>query len=431
MRVALVLEQFDPPRGGLEQWTSQFAARLAQRGHEVHVLAERFGEQSQAMPIIPHPLPPARSRIAFAEAAQAELWSLAPDVIHDMGSGWYCDVFQPHGGSWTSLARRKLLYLPRWMRPLKREVDRLLPRHREYSTLLGRQYADNGQILVALSQSVAEDFQRFHGVRPERIRLIYNGVDTDRFSPARRAEFRSSVRRRLGLDDETVLLLIVTHNFRLKGVPTLLRAMARLRKTRPPVHLAVVGGKHLGRYARAARRLGLQRTVSFVGSVDDTVPYYAAADAYIHPTFYDACSLVVLEALASGLPVVTTRLNGAAELLHEGREGYVLADAADVHGLLERIEALLDPATRQRMGAAARRLALRHTLATNVDQVLAVYEEAARTKRQPTAAPYNRTKPRPVVASDALTELQPAIAPHAPATLQPSLAPHTRLRPQH
>ncbi len=380
MRVGLVLEQFDPPRGGLEQWTSQFAARLAERGHEVHVLAEHFGPQSRAMPIIPHLLPRVRSRIAFAEAAQARLWSLSPDVIHDMGSGWYCDVFQPHGGSWTSLTQRKRLYLPRWLRPLKREVDRLLPRHREYGTLLSRQYADNGQILVALSQSVAADFQRFHGVSPKRIRLIYNGVDTARFSPTRRAEYRQTVRRRLGVDDDTVLLLIVTHNFRLKGVPTLLRVMRRLRKSPHPIHLAVVGGKHLGSYVWAARRLGVARTVTFVGSVDDTVPYYAAADVYVHPTFYDACSLVVLEALASGLPVVTTRLNGAAEMLHDGLEGFVLPEPSDVGGLLGRIEALLDPAVRDRMGAAARRLALKHTLADNVDQVLAVYEEVVQAR---------------------------------------------------
>lgn len=380
MRVGLVLERFDPPRGGLEQWSAQFAARLMERGHEVHVVAEHFGEQTRTMPIIPHRLQRIGSRIAFAEAAQAKLMSLSPDVIHDMGSGWYCDVFHPHGGSWTSLTERKLLLVSPWTRPWKRRIDRLLPRQRTHRALLARQYADNGQIVVALSRAVAGDFTHYHGVPPERIRLIYNGVDTLRFSPARRAGFREPVRRHLGINDRTVLLLAVTHNFRLKGVPTLLRTMARLRRQRLPVHLAVVGGKRLRRYIRAAARLGLQDRVSFVGSVNDTAPYYAAADVHVHPTFHDACSLVVLEALASGLPVVTTRFNGAAELLTDGIEGYVVSDPASVDELLGRLEVLLEPSVRQRMGAGARALALQHTFARNVDQVLDVYEEIVRAR---------------------------------------------------
>ena len=189
-----------------------------------------------------------------------------------------------------------------------------------------------------------------------------------------------AVRRRLGLDDGTLLLLIVAHNFPLKGVPALLTAMGRMAARRRPVHLAVVGGKHLERWEQAARRQGARSSVTFTGSVRDTVPFYAAADAYVHPTFHDSCSLVVLEALASGLPVVTSRFNGASELITEGVEGFVLPDPADVNGLLEKLDPLFKVPTRREMGQAARRLALQRTLQRNVDEVLAVYDEVIETR---------------------------------------------------
>jgi len=111
------------------------------------------------------------------------------------------------------------------------------------------------------------------------------------------------------------------------------------------------------------------------------VPYYAAADAFVLPTFYDPCSLSVSEAAACGLPSVTSRFNGAAELLSEGVEGFVLADPADDSELCNRLGSLMDPALRLRMGAAARRLALRYTLERNCDELMAIYDELAPARR--------------------------------------------------
>ena len=381
MRVALVLDQFDPRRGGAEIATSQFAAELLRRGHEVHVVAKRFAEPPAGVPIVAHPVGRVRSSIDFARAAEAKLRSLSLDLIHDMGGGWYCDVFQPHAGSPIAVSRQKLLLLPRWTWPWKRGFDRLTPRHRRFRKLLARQCVDDGRLLIAGSKLTAEHFQRFHAVRPERIRVIYNGVDTRRFTPENRTAHRETVRRNLGIDDDTVLLLIVAKNCRLKGVPTLLRAMGRLVARRMPVHLLVVGSSRIRRYVRAAERLGAAAKVTFAGSVEEVVPFYAAADVYVHPAIYDTCSLVVLEALASGLPVITSRFNGAGELLTEGVQGYVLSDPTDADELLGRIESLLEGGTRDGMGEAARRLALQHTFTRHVDEMLAVYQEVRGLRR--------------------------------------------------
>lgn len=376
MRVGLVLEEFDPSHGGLEQWTSQFASCLAQKGHEVHVVARRFAKSAATLPIIAHAIGDVGPRLGFAKFAEVKLRSLKLDVIHDMGSGWYSDVFQPHGSLWTVVMKRKLLRWPRYLRPAKHLVDQLLPRVREFKVLAQQQYANKGQVIVALSQSVADDFQRFQHVRPEQIRVIYNGVDTYRFSPEHRTIYRELMRQHLGVGDQTVLALIVAHNFWLKGVLTLLHAMGRLAAEQRPVHLVVVGGKRLKPWQRIARQLGVEETVTFVGPTENTVPYYAAADMYVHPTFYDACSLVLLEAAASGLPVITTRHhNGVSELFTEDKEVFLLAAPDDADEVAGRMRALLDDLVRRRMGNAAREMALMHTFDRNVDEILAVYHE--------------------------------------------------------
>jgi UDP-glucose:(heptosyl)LPS alpha-1,3-glucosyltransferase len=129
---------------------------------------------------------------------------------------------------------------------------------------------------------------------------------------------------------------------------------------------------------RQAHRLGCATCIRFVGSVVDSVPYYAAADVYLHPTYYDPCSLVVLEAIACGLPVITTVNNGASELLTPGTHGYVMQNVTDLDGLVGYISRLMDAADRSECSRRARELAEQHDLERNYREILAVYEEAAR-----------------------------------------------------
>ncbi len=101
MRIGLVIEHFNPYRGGAEQWTYQFTERLLAAGHEVHVVAGCFDESTDDMPLLRHTVERIGSRLGFATAAEKKLRKLSLDVIHDMGSGWYCDLFESHDGSRT------------------------------------------------------------------------------------------------------------------------------------------------------------------------------------------------------------------------------------------------------------------------------------------------------------------------------------------
>jgi UDP-glucose:(heptosyl)LPS alpha-1,3-glucosyltransferase len=141
----------------------------------------------------------------------------------------------------------------------------------------------------------------------------------------------------------------------------------------------IAGGKHLEKWKLSAARLGLANRATFLGTIIDLAPYYAAADAYVHPTFYDPCSLVLLEAAACGLPIVTTRrCNGATELFREGAEILTVNDPADTDAIYERVDALFDARMRRRLSAGARTVALRHSFERNVSEILRLYDGRVR-----------------------------------------------------
>jgi UDP-glucose:(heptosyl)LPS alpha-1,3-glucosyltransferase len=119
----------------------------------------------------------------------------------------------------------------------------------------------------------------------------------------------------------------------------------------------------------------LSEQVVFAGRVDDPLPYYAAADCYVHPTYYDPCSLVVLEAAACGLPLITSRYNGASELFRDGDDVLLVNNPADDAEMAGAMRMLLDGSARRRLGAAARTTILQHSFHRNVDQILEIYRE--------------------------------------------------------
>ena len=279
---------------------------------------------------------------------------------------------------------RRLDIYPAWFRAIKRPFDAVMPRQRDFARHWMRQCAAierSGATIIALSNLVADDFVELNRIRPSQIAVIHNGVDCKRFSPVHRAEHRAPVRRRLGVDEGALLLLLAAHNFRLKGVPELLQVAARLVKSGRRVHVVIAGGKRLECWRRAATRLGIAHCVSFLGMVADMVPYYAAADAYVHPSYYDPCSLVLLEAAASGLPIVTTRrFNGAVELFREEDEILTVEDPTAADALYERVDAIFDDRLRGKLSVAARRVALRNPIERNVAEIVRLYE--GRTQRR-------------------------------------------------
>ena len=239
MKIALVLEKFDPVRGGAEHWTWQFARSLARRGHEVHVVAFGFHEAVAQDAIVPHQLGEMpRSRLDRAALIAAELGTLNFDIVHDMGIGWAADIVEPHAGSTKALWQHNLMRIPKW-RQIRFWREK---RYKELEEIERRQHANPNVTIVAVSRMLAQNFESLHRLAPERIRVIYNGVDIERFTPSVRDKYREKTRRDLGVRDE-VLFLMLAHNLLLKNADSTIRAAAKLSAAGARLRLVIAGGK--------------------------------------------------------------------------------------------------------------------------------------------------------------------------------------------
>ena len=374
MRIAIVLKTFTTNRGGAEVWSSAFVRWLLAQGHEVHVVASKASSDVQQMGIRLH-LIPTRSSIRFAARCERLLKKLNVDIVHDMGAGWYFDVFQSHVGSLSQYREALLRLMPASKARRKRFAAVVLPTYWRKNQMMRRQYSDTQDAkFIALSKVIADDFERVHGISSGKIEVIPNGVDVTRFSPTPDAEVRRETRRSLGTDEHSLILLLVAQNHQLKGLPAVIEAVGRLLRQQENIHVAVVGGAPVASHVSRIEELGITSRVHYTGWADP-VPYYQAADIYVHPSHYDACSLGVLEALASGLPVITSAANGAGELIPQGEAGFVVQDAEDVTSLSEHIATLSDFETRRRMAVRARQVAERNTLKHNFERIEVVYNQ--------------------------------------------------------
>jgi UDP-glucose:(heptosyl)LPS alpha-1,3-glucosyltransferase len=203
--------------------------------------------------------------------------------------------------------------------------------------------------VICISRMVRDDVRRHFALPDAKLHVIYNAVDPREFGPAVRAH-RAATRADLRLADGDVAFLLVGSDYARKGVATAIRALARLPIT---ARLVVVGrDKAPGRYERIAQRERVGDRVIFAGPHKDPRRFLGAADAFVLPTLYDPLSNAVLEALACGLPVVTSRRCGAGELVTAHDAGFT-CDAVDVAAFAEAMRTLLDAGERGRRAARA------------------------------------------------------------------------------
>jgi UDP-glucose:(heptosyl)LPS alpha-1,3-glucosyltransferase len=234
--------------------------------------------------------------------------------------------------------------------------------------------------VIVNSDMVRRHFHRYLGIPPGRIAVLHAAIDPARMTATDQLARRAEVRQAWNVAPHETVALFAAMNYRLKGLEPLLRAVQQMPK-RDCFRLAVIGHPRRRFYERLAHRLGITETVRFLGFMRDPRNAYFGADLLVHPTFYDPCSLVVQEAMACGLPVITSRYNGAAELLDPPHDGLVIRDPHDSRELADALTFFLDAKRRQTASRAAVRGAQRWTFADHYRQLVKLLEEAVRRKR--------------------------------------------------
>ncbi len=387
MKIAFCYESVLPARGGCEMYIADLARRLAAEGHEVHLLACRWDAAALPPATRYHPLTVPRAprflRPWVFGSACLKAVQNHPDLVSiGFDKTWGLDILYPLGGLHAASADHNLR---KHARPLVRTFARLAKgldlAHHAFTLLERRQYLGPHRPLVVVnSDMVRRHFQQYYGIPAAAVRVVPAAIDPARFVEDDRLARRQALRRRCGIGPDEVVAAFVGMNYRLKGLEPLLHAVRHL-PAEQSFRLLVAGSPRTERYQKLARRLGVAERVCFLGYCAQTRNCYFAADFLVHPTFYDPCSLVVLEALACGLPVITTRCNGASELISPPQEGYVVDDPHDHAALAWYMAELFDPGHRAACAAAARKRAAAWTFDQHYRMMLEVFAEAGSRKR--------------------------------------------------
>jgi glycosyltransferase involved in cell wall biosynthesis len=212
--------------------------------------------------------------------------------------------------------------------------------------------------VIAVSQGLKNDLVESYGLGDEDVLVVPNGVDLDEFAPANRGRWRAETRARLGIPTEAAVLLFVGGDWFRKGVDHIVGALAKLQDLDARLLLVGEGGEDVLAYSGAYEQV--RSRVIHCGTTQKVALLYAAADLFVFPSYYEAFPLVALEAVASGLPLLTSRINGVEELIEDGVEGYFVEfDAEDIAAKARRL--IEDPSLRAAMGGAARAKAAQYT----------------------------------------------------------------------
>ena len=350
MKLALVRQKYNP-YGGAERFVERALAALGAQGIAATLITREWqGPPGQAVRICnPFHLGRLWRDRGFARGVQAIIARGEFDLVqsHERIPG--CDIYRAGDGvhaTWLELRDRT-------RSAAARAATRFNPWHRYTLAAEAALFRHPRlQAVICNSRMVRDDIARRFGVDDAHLHVIGNGIDLAQFHPGLRQAHRARLRAELGLAAAAPVVLFVGSGFERKGVPALLQALARLQHR--DAQLLVVGSDRRAAALRAlAGRLGVEGRVRFVGGQADVRPFYGAADVFCLPTLYDPMPNAALEALACGLPVVTSSDCGAAELIEAGRNGFVCG-ARDVAALAGHLDALCAPGAAAGLAAAAR-----------------------------------------------------------------------------
>lgn len=355
MKIALVHKRWEL-RGGTERVLYRTAEGLRDRGHEIHLFCQQFrmpiphGISAHRVPGIARP----RSArvLTFALVAPKIIAKQHCDVVMSFDRIFAQDIFRSGGGP------RKLLLdkLKKHGGILRKLWYSISLYHHLVVRIENRQMKGVGKIIAVCDQT-KQEFIEVHKIPEERIVVIHNGVDACRFNPERRLHEGKKIRAELKIPSEAPVVLFVGTGFRRKGLDRLLDLWDR--RELPDVYLLVVG--HDAKLSSYRRRWRRRKEVIFVGPQDRVEDYYASGDLLVLPSVQEAFANVVLEALASGLPVITVAGVGAMDdvggVLNDG----ILTNPDDPAELKTKILQMLDRSHWPLLAGEARKTAEKHT----------------------------------------------------------------------
>ncbi len=374
MKIALTAYSCDN-QTGIGKVVKNLGEHLAAAGHSVHVIASQFDGVGKGVvcrrlstPLWPHSL----AHILCSKQAGAYLRRGRYDISNSFGVGRGATIVTAQS------CHRSGVDVEREFR--KSRIGRrgwgifdaaALAEEKSQVT------AATTRLIIAVSELVKNQLQESYEIGPDRIKVIPNGVVLPEGDDSSRAERRRTARARFGWREGDFGLLFVANEFDRKGLRTIIEAMALLRD--PEIRLAVVGSDDRAPFLRMGMRLGVAEQINFTGSIRGTESLYAGADCFVLPTWYEAFGIVIPEAMAEGVPVITSAAAGAVEGMTHGRDGLFLRDVRSAEELAAAIVRVRDdPALRELLSSRGKASALRFAWPVVMEETLEAYKTVAR-----------------------------------------------------
>jgi UDP-glucose:(heptosyl)LPS alpha-1,3-glucosyltransferase len=389
MKIAIVIERFDPEAGGAERSTAQIAGELVGRGHAVTVLAGSSPlsvgvKDYQGMGVKVMLGDGGRFKSAghvrrFEGWVREELSAGGFDTSLSVTTNAPARVVQPRGGTVLEVRERNLATRGGGLsRLIKRLSVALSPKQRAVAAAERRTLSDPMvKRFVAVSDYVVRQFAGHYGITGERVVVIPNAAAMPKVGAGERAEIRARVRAELGLKEGDVAFLFAAFNPRLKGIDTLLKALALRKEDGRAV--ALCAGEFGRREKGLAERLGVMERVRDLGPGRKMAELYVAADVTVLPSYYDPSSKVIIESLMMGVPAISTSYNGSSDMIIEKATGVtrgrVIAEPSDERALAMAMRELEQDDERARCGAACVGLSEKLSMKVHVDALEVVLRE--------------------------------------------------------
>jgi UDP-glucose:(heptosyl)LPS alpha-1,3-glucosyltransferase len=347
MKLVLVHDKL-APAGGLENYLIELAQHLEAAGHDLTFVTSHIDPAVRSklrgkIVRVPHWGPGGMLRLWFfdVQAGRAAA-AIKADAVLGFGRTTRNDIHRAGGGCHRLYSR----LLPWWKRWRPHNLIELGLERRLYTGGATRHF-------VANCHAVSRDLCGTYGVPPDRFTIIHTPVDSGRYQPSPdRPAHRARWCRQMGTDPATPVLLFVSMGHRRKGLDFLLNVLPRL----DGVTLWIVGQPLSAHYRRMIARRGLRQRVCALPPQPSVLPYYQAADWFVHPTLYDPCANTVLQSMSCGLPGVISARDGAVEHIEDGVNGLVLSQPESCDELTAQLQRALalSPEKRTAMGQAAR-----------------------------------------------------------------------------
>jgi UDP-glucose:(heptosyl)LPS alpha-1,3-glucosyltransferase len=372
--------------GGTERYLNDLAAHLAEQGHDITIVCRRHEAAPHAAVrfavLRPLALGRAHRMLAFARAVASHVEQNPYDVVFALGKTWSHDVIRLGGGCHQTYLEQTA---PSTVGAALRRYGTAWLRNRCAIRLEARALAAGAyRHVITNSSMVKRDVMTRYELPEDVVTVIPNGVDLRRFHPRHRFAAGAALRRQCGFTADHVVLVFLGTGYGRKGLDRVLDVLPALVQRRPEVRLLVVGyDAHWRRWRERVRRMQLEAQVCLLGGRRDPEACYGAGDLYVLPTRYDPFANATLEALACGLPVITTSANGGCEVLEDGVHGTILpAHPEDNAALLQALLLWADQDRLKRGVAPARRQAERYSVRRELQASTAVLMRVLAAKRR-------------------------------------------------